>query len=295
MALNISKQETRSAPISPLVELGAYEALCCSEKTTLKELAQISNHDPDARLSDFVNTEQAYAHAQQAIETIHASGVDDFDVLLHGSANYPLQLHDAEYPPPLLYYSGRRELLAVPSVAVIGTREPSEAGRKRARKVARFLAEHGYVVVSGLARGIDTEAHRAALEADGATIAVLGTPLHVCYPQQNSELQRRLMREQLVISQVPVLRHERQGIEQNRRFFPERNATMSVSSQATVIVEASERSGTLTQARAALAQGRTLFVLDSCFQDPQLSWPARLEAQGAIRLREPGQLLEHLE
>ena len=296
MALNNHNEPNkRSAAIAPLAEIGAYEALWCQGNISFRRLAELFRQSPGAQLSDFVDREQASKYARQAIETLHAGDVADFEVLLHGSASYPQQLRDAEHPLELLYYCGRRKLFAAPGVAVIGTREPSDAGRKRARKLARYLVAHGFAVISGLARGVDTETHRAALGAGGATIAVLGTPLHVNYPPENRALQRQLMREQLVVSQVPIFHYARQGIQQNRQFFPERNATMSALSQATVIVEASERSGTLTQARAALVQGRKLFVLDSCFQNPQLSWPARLEAQGAIRLREPSQLLEHLE
>jgi len=138
--------------------------------------------------------------------------------------------------------------------------------------------------VAGLAEGIDTAAHTAALEEGGRTIAVLGTPLSEAYPSFNRELQARIARDHLVISQVPVLRYANQFPPQNRLFFPERNVTMSALTEATIIVEAGETSGTLTQARAALHQGRKLFILDSCF-DRGLTWPSRFLAEGAVRVR----------
>ena len=152
-------------------------------------------------------------------------------------------------------------------------------------RLARELVERNFTVVSGLAEGIDQAAHTSALEQGGRTIAVIGTPLGLYYPKAHRELQDRIAAEQLLISQVPVLRYDRQAVPQNKLFFPERNVTMSALTEGTVIVEASETSGTLTQARAALHQGRKLFILESCFQRTDITWPARFEAQGAIRVR----------
>lgn len=155
-----------------------------------------------------------------------------------------------------------------------------------ARKLARALIERDFVVVSGLAAGIDTAAHEAALDAGAPTIAVIGTPVSDCYPAENRPLQNLIAREHLLISQVPVLRYHRQEPPRNRYFFPERNVTMSALTEATIIVEASDTSGTLTQARAALHQRRKLFILNSCFDKPGLTWPSRFEKQGAIRVRD---------
>ena len=191
------------------------------------------------------------------------------------------------HPVELLYYQGAWELTERRCVAVVGTRKPTGDGIERADRLARELVERGFAVASGLAAGIDTAAHRAAMKK-GSTIAVIGTPLGSHYPRENRDLQDQIAREFLVISQVPVLRYRRQHVpQQNWFFFPERNVTMSALTEATVIVEASETSGTLTQARAALYQGRKLFILNSCFERSDLTWPARFEAQGAIRVREP--------
>ena len=137
-------------------------------------------------------------------------------------------------------------------------------------------------------------AHTAAIEAGGSTIAVLGTPITSCYPPANSDLQKRIADQFLVISQVPIVRYSRQGPHGNRLFFPERNATMSALTEATVIVEAGNTSGTLIQARHALQQRRKLFILESCFRNPQLTWPAKFVERGAIRVAEFEEIKAHL-
>jgi DNA processing protein len=158
------------------------------------------------------------------------------------------------------------------------------------------LVKDGFTVVSGLAKGIDTEVHRAVLETGGRTIGVIGTPLNHRYPKENRSLQDEIARDHLVISQVPVLRYEdAPHPAANRFFFIERNLTMAALTAATVIVEAGETSGTLVLARHALNQGRTLFILDNNFKNPALTWPAKLEAKGALRVREYQDVRERLE
>jgi DNA processing protein len=179
-------------------------------------------------------------------------------------------------------------------VAVVGSRKASSAGVERAARLARELVRREFTVVSGLAAGIDSAAHSAAIECGGCTIAVIGTPLGSYYPPENRSLQDQIAKEFLVISQVPVLRYRKQAPPLNRLFFPERNVTMSALTEATVIVEAGETSGTLTQARAAFHQGRKLFILDSWFSRKDLSWPARFEARGAIRVRAPDDIWKAL-
>ncbi len=137
-------------------------------------------------------------------------------------------------------------------------------------------------------------AHETAIEADGRTIAVSGTPLtHAC-PKENAGLQHTIAEKFLVVSQVPVKRYESRDHRPNRYFFPERNATMSALTEATIIVEAGETSRTLIQARAALDQGRKLFILYSFFQDTRLSWPNKNAEEGAIRVRDYDDIGQHL-
>lgn len=273
-----------AATISPRREIGAYEALWLEQGATFKTLADRFAKDPTALPSDMVSPSLADRCANEVFAIFGKAGVTRFGVRINHAGDYPKKLRDARYPVELLYYQGAWELTEARAVAVVGSRKASPDGVKRAQQIARALVQRDFTVVSGLAEGIDTAAHTEALAVRGRTIAVLGTPLNSVYPAANRALQERIANEQLVISQVPVLRYERQAPPQNRLFFPERNVTMSALTEATVIVEAGETSGSLTQARAALHQGRKLFILDSCFQKG-LTWPARFEGEGAIRVR----------
>lgn len=166
---------------------------------------------------------------------------------------YPQQLAAAFDYPFILFCAGelRPDLH---SVAVVGSRSPSQEGQTFTRSLGAIAARNRVTVVSGLARGIDRAAHEAALEAGGRTVAVIGTSLSVYYPPENEAMQRRIAREGLVISQFWP------GSRPTKRSFPMRNATMSAYSALTVIVEASEESGTRSQAAAAVRHGRPLIL-----------------------------------
>jgi len=280
--------------ISPYLEMGAYEALWAEKGATFKRLAERFAANPDALPSDLVPRERALAMAEEVVQRFEKAGVSSWGVRVHRAGEYPRKLRDARYPVKLLYYAGRWELVETPSIAVVGTRKPSEEAIARTRKVVKALVEDGWTITSGLAAGIDTVAHHTAIDVAGRTIAVIGTPLSETYPRQNAELQRFIAEKYLVVSQVPVHRYYRQHPPQNRLFFPERNVTMSALTAATIIVEAGDTSGTLTQAKAALQQGRKLFILDSCFQNPELKWPHSFAQRGAVRIRDYEELRTHL-
>ena len=183
---------------------------------------------------------------------------------------------EEKHAPTALYYLGNRDLLRRgPRVSVVGSRKASPEGMKRARALARALVNHGIVVVSGLAEGIDTAAHTAAIEAEGDTMAVIGTPLDKFYPAENEELQTKLATNYLLISQFAL------GTPTTPKNFPIRNRTMALLTDATVIVEAGEKSGTVHQGWEALRLGRQLFLLESVANDESLTWPARMIHYGA--------------
>jgi DNA processing protein len=275
--------------------MGAYEALWAEKGATFKTIADLFRARPGAVPSDFVLPEVAAKFAEEALRIMDRSrGVTQFGVRVHGAGEYPEKLRDASHPVELLYFRGWWNLVEARSVAVVGTREPSRDGKLRAAKVVKSLVEDGFTIVSGLARGVDTVALSTAIEMRGTVIAVIGTPLCDYYPPENAELQDRIGKEFLVISQVPIVRYSSQTPRLNRLFFPERNVTMSALTEATVIVEAGQTSGTLTQARAAIQQGRKLFILDSCFLDPSLTWPKKFAEQGAIRVRQYEDIKRHL-
>lgn len=287
MRLALNDSGPALAPISPRRELGAYEALWLEKGATFKTLADRFALDAEALPSDFVPAQLAEQCAAEVMAKLKKAGVHQFGVRIHHAGDYPAKLRDARHPVELLYYRGAWEITETRCVAVVGSREASPDGIRRAERLARELVDRGFTVVSGLAKGVDSAAHRGAIARGGRTISVVGTPLESCYPKENADLQEEIARDHLLISQVPILRYAKQAPQHNRLFFPERNVTMSALTEGTIIVEAGDTSGTLTQARAALHQGRKLFILDNCFQRTDITWPARFEAEGAVRVKTP--------
>ena len=281
--------------MSPFLEMGAYEALFMKEGATFKTVADLFRKNVGALPSQLVPEREARDHASWVVDRLRERGITRFHVRVHRAGEYPAKLRAAKHPVELLYFRGMWNLVEGPSVAVVGTRKPTPAGIRRAKRLVRDLARAGYTIVSGLAEGIDTVAHTTALAEGAPTIAVIGTPLSEAYPAVNRDLQERIAREHLVISQVPVRRHASQAVPQNRLYFPERNVTMAALTDATIIVEAGDTSGTLIQARAALHQGRKLFVLDSLFERTDLKWPRKYEERGAVRLTDFAQFKESME
>lgn len=168
-----------------------------------------------------------------------------------------------------IFYSGNLELVERRCIAVIGTRKVSEDGRKRANRFARELVDAGIVVVSGLAAGVDAQALTSAMRNNGSVIAVIGTPIDKAYPAANARLQEHIYRDHLLISQFQI------GQRTYPSSFPERNRTMAAISDGSVIIEASESSGTLHQASECVRLNRWLGISKSVVDDKRLSWPAK--------------------
>lgn len=196
---------------------------------------------------------------------------------------------ERRHAPERLYACGDVSLLDAPArVAVVGSRKASLPGRKRVARLVGALVERDVVIVSGLAAGIDTAAHEETLKRGGRTIAVLGTPLDEVHPPSNAPLQRQLMDQHLVVSQFPA------GHPTLRSNFPRRNRTMTLLCHASVIVEAGESSGTLSQGWEALRLNRPLFILKSVFETAGLTWPEEMLAHGAHVLENVEQIFEAL-
>jgi DNA processing protein len=188
----------------------------------------------------------------------------------------PLNEVELKNAPETLFAVGNTNILDTGArVSIVGARKASPDGIRRAAKLASLLVKRGIVVISGLAEGIDAAAHESAMKHGGHTVAVLGTPLDQVYPKQHAALQDRIMREQLVISQYPA------GSPIKRKNFPLRNQTMALISDATVIIEASDTSGSLSQGWEALRLGRLLLMTKGVAEDPALKWPAELRHFGA--------------
>ena len=202
-------------------------------------------------------------------------------------AGYPANLRLIPNLPPFLFYRGELGDDGVRSVAVVGTRTASEAGIRRAARMSRLLAEQKVTVVSGLAKGIDTAAHKAALEAGGRTIAVIGTGITRCYPAENRELAESITGHGALVSQFWPTSHP------SRYTFPRRNVVMSGISQGTVVIEATSASGAKMQARLALEHGKKAFLISSLVTSQP--W-ARLyvEARGAIEVADVDEVIARL-
>lgn len=284
-----------TSPIYPLQEIIAYEALWANDKTSFKSLASMFAQNPGARPSDFIdkNKIQELTEIQNVILESWKNYKINF--LFNGTYDYPTKLREAKEPVEVLYYKGNLDYLKTECIAIVGTRNPSEEALKNTREIATRLVKDNFTIVSGLAKGIDTQAHRSAIEANGKTIAVIGTPLDTNYPKENVELQKKISDEHLLISQVPFYRYSKQSYHINRFFFLERNKTMSALTKATLIVEAGDTSGSLTQATAAIYQKRKLLIWDACFDNKGITWPNRFLEKGAIRVRNYDEILKSLE
>jgi DNA processing protein len=175
---------------------------------------------------------------------------------------FPKALLEIGDPPALLYCIGRVDLLARPSIAIVGSRNATPQGARDAQSFARSLSEAGYTIVSGLALGIDAAAHRGGLSGRGSTIAVLGTGVDVSYPPRNASLAEEIAADGLVLSEFPL------GTPPARHNFPRRNRILSGLARGTLIVEAALSSGSLITARAALEQGREVFAIPGSIHSP---------------------------
>lgn len=217
---------------------------------------------------------EALASAQEELEQWQACG---YQVLPLSHPDYPENLRVVENRPPLLFVAGRLSPADRHSVAVIGTRQPSEHGRLLAREVAHALAEADFTVASGLAAGIDAEAHRATLGLQGnrraRTVAVLGTGLAQVYPPEHAQLQAQVAESGALISQFWP------DAPPTRTSFPARNAVMAGLTLGSVIIEASEHSGTRIQARHALSQGRVVVLMPPTLVS---QWAQELAEQAGV-------------
>ena len=200
--------------------------------------------------------------------------------------DYPPLLKTIHDPPVLLYGLGRRP--AGELLAIVGSRHPSETGRRAAATFAGEVAARGIGIVSGLARGIDTAAHRGALEAGGATIAVLGCGIDRVYPPENARLFERIGAEGTILSEYPP------GSEPLPGHFPGRNRIISGLSRGTLVVEATPDSGSLITAELALEQGREVLAVPGSIDRPTSAGPNRLIKDGAHPVTESAEILDIL-
>jgi DNA processing protein len=211
----------------------------------------------------------------EAEDELQALGERGCQLIAHGEPDYPAQLAEIADPPPVLTVHGRADLLHGPGVAMVGARNASANGRVLARRLAEELAAAGLVVVSGLARGIDTAVHEGALAVSGPTVAVIASGIDVPYPADNAELMARIAEQGVVISERPL------GAEPQARHFPRRNRLIAGLSLGVVVVEAAPNSGSLITARLAAEQGREVMAVPGSPLDPRHRGTNQLLREGA--------------
>lgn len=219
-------------------------------QATSEELGKTERLSPTMR--DLLNRKPVQYPIERELELIHEYGCQ---VVTLYDDTYPSRLKEIDTPPVVLYIRGELTTEDTLSISLVGSRDAKDYGRKVGYRLSYQLAQRGLTVVSGLAKGIDTSAHRGALEAGGRTIAVMGSGLSFIYPATNSPLAEKITASGALISEFPM------GVKPKPRNFPRRNRIISGLTLGTVVVEASNRSGALITARLAGEQGREVFAV----------------------------------
>ena len=229
--------------------------------------------------------DKAYPKAK-AEEEIKKAEKAKIQILLHSSSCYPKILAETYDAPPVLFYKGNLDLLQRDSIAFVGTRNASANGCAITRKLAAEIGNAGFVVTSGLARGVDTEAHKASLKT--GTIAVVAGGLDVVYPPENKKLFDQIAEQGLIIGENPV------GTEPIARHFPQRNRIIAGLSRGVVVVEAAKRSGSLITAEYAVREGREVFAVPGSPLDPRCSGTNYLIKCGAQLVETEADIIDNL-
>ena len=243
------------------------------EATGLKQaqIAQVLNPNRDL-------VEQDLAWAEQPGNHLICFDDDSYPSLLKQTADFP----------PLLYGSGNIDLLKHPQIAIVGSRKCTPGGAKTAMEFARFLAESGLTITSGMATGIDAQAHKGALSCGGNTIAVTGTGLDSIYPSSNRQMAYDIYEKGLLVTEFPL------GTGPRSENFPRRNRIISGLCVATLVVEATRRSGSLITAHQAVEQGREVFAVPGSIHNPQAKGCHQLIREGAKLVDQASDIIEEL-
>lgn len=252
---------------------------CGSAEAALEQLPELSRrggYRANVRICPRADAEAELRRAQ------------DFGarVLVVGEPDYPTALAALEAPPPVIYVKGDAGLLQRHCLAIVGARACSAAGIKLGKHFAAGIGRGGFVIVSGLARGIDAAAHAAALET--GTVAVLGGGLDIVYPPEHAQLQRTVGERGCLVAEMPF------GFTPRAQSFPRRNRIISGLSLGVLVVEAARRSGSLVTARLAAEQGREVFAVPGHPLDPRAEGTNRLLKSGATFVTEPDDVLSAL-
>jgi len=248
-------------------------------------LADLAAAGLDRRSIESLEQVRRGGQLDAALQAIEQTGTQ---VLTWDDEGYPRNLREIAQPPPVLYVRGSLNAGDEWAVAMVGTRKASAYGKEAARELAAGLAANGVTVVSGLARGIDETAHRAALEAGGRTVAVLGSGVDVIYPGENRSLAKAITQAGAIVSDYPM------GTAPESANFPPRNRIISGLSKGVIVVEAGEVSGALITTDFAAEQGREVFAVPGSIKSPMARGTNRLIQQGAKLVTAVGDVLEEL-
>jgi DNA processing protein len=264
---------TLSPGLGPRRILDAMRQLAAPSQIFALSLTEIESLKFPAAAAQFVFDGKARAAAEQEWERASKQSVQ---IVTFGCSQYPERLKEIYDPPPVLWVRGNAELLGRASIAIVGTRHPSPYGTGMAEMLARDLAARGMLIVSGMARGIDTAAHKGALAAGKPTVAVWGTGADVIYPKENKKLAEDILATGgAIVSELPL------GTFPAPQNFPRRNRILSGLSVGVLVVEASENSGTRVTARCAAEQGRDVYAVPGNVTSKQSWTPNTLIKQGA--------------
>lgn len=249
--------------------------------------AQLRHIGFDQRAIDSLTAARAELDLDHQLAQLQKAGIE---LLTWQSPEYPRYLREIPNSPPVLYLRGRLQESDQWAIAVVGTRRVSPYGRQVTRDLVTRLAHQGVTIVSGLARGVDAIAHKAALDAGGRTIAVLGSGLDTIYPPENRSLADRIVQEErgVIISEYAL------GVQPDARNFPPRNRIISGLSLGVVVVEAGDTSGALITANFAVEQNREVFAVPGSILSPVSKGPNRLIQQGAKLVTNVNDILEEL-
>ena len=259
--------------VGPRRILRAVERCGCAANVVRLPLTELEALELPAQAAQFIASGEAARAADQELEKLAGTGAS---ILTYRDEAYPERLREIYDPPALLWVRGVAALLSQPCLAVVGTRHPTPYGTGMAELLARDLALRGLIVLSGMARGVDTSAHKGALQAKRPTIAVWGTGIDVIYPKENKSLA-----EQIVAGGGTILSELPLGTFPAPQNFPKRNRILSGMSMGVLVVEAGEYSGTRVTARCALEQNREVFAVPGNVTTKNAWGPNLLIKQGA--------------
>ncbi len=227
-------------------------------------------------------------NAKQIQRELDAVESGQFSILTLADPQYPAQLKTIADPPSVLYYTGQLLGCNQQALAIVGARKGSHAGRAFTRQLSGDLAALGFTIVSGLARGIDADAHEGALASAGRTVAVLGCGIDRTYPPEHQKLRQRIEQQGAVLSEFPM------GTSPQSFHFPQRNRVISGLSLGVIVTEATLKSGSLITARMALEQNREVFAVPGNVTHPLSQGPHHLIQQGAKLVEKPWDIVEEI-